>query len=207
MHNLENLDDNFFEENNIYKRKEKTNNLPIVFYYKIIFDEKESLEKGRLIFKNKAFIDINTGENDIKTFQVTDEFIERYKEQWKQFKNFATPLIKSDNENESLEDIYEKFPKIFEEYKKNIKNVIGYEGTLIEEINIFPLTKVTELKYYGYFYLEQILEIHGPNEIITQEMLEIARNWKKKQEENEVLKRQVLELSELVRKLTEKIKG
>lgn len=62
------------EQFDIDKREEKSKKLPIIFYHKIIFDEKESLEQKKLIFKNKPFIDIDTGENDIKTFPVKEEF-------------------------------------------------------------------------------------------------------------------------------------
>jgi hypothetical protein len=195
------------EQFDIDKREEKSKKLPIIFYHKIIFDEKESLEQKKLIFKNKPFIDIDTGENDIKTFPVKEEFKKRYKDQWDLFKNFIAPLIKTDNEIIDLQTIYTEYPEIYKKYKENVKNVVGYEGTLIEEINIYPLTKAIELKYYGYFYLEQILELTEENEIISKEMIEIAKKWKEKQEENEVLKKQVLELSNLVNQLTTRLQN
>ena len=195
------------EQFDIDKREINSRNLPIMFYHKILFDEKESAEKGKLVFKNKPFIDIDTGENDIKTFPVKDEFIKRYEKQWELFNKFIAPLITTNNEIVDLQTIAENYPKIYQQYKENVKNVVGYEGTLIEETNIFPLTKAIELKYYGYFYLEQILKLKESNDIISSEMIEIAKKWKEKQEENEVLKKQVLELSNLVNQLTTRLKN
>jgi hypothetical protein len=194
-------------EFDLTKRQEKSKNLPVLFYGQMIFDEKESLEKGVLTFKNIPFIDIDTGDNDIKTFPVNEEFKQRYNEQWKQFSKFIAPLIKTNtNEIVDLNTIFSKFPEAYKNYKENIKDVMG-DGTLIEELGIFPLTKVMELKYNGYFYIEQILKLKEANNIISLEMIRIARKWQEKQEENEILKKQVLELSNLVEKLTKRVQN
>ena len=199
--------DEFVKDNDVDKREEKSKTLPILFYHKMVFDEVESAEKGKMVFKNQPFIDIDTGDNDIKTFPVKEEFKKRYKSQWEQFNKFFAPLINSNNEVVDLQTISEKYPQVYENYKQNVKNVIGQDGTLIEELNIFPMTKAMELKYNGYFYIEQILELNEANDIISNEMIEIAKKWKEKQEENEVLKKQVLELSSLVNELTMRLKN
>lgn len=194
-------------EFDLTKRQEKSKNLPVLFYGQMIFDEKASLEKGTLIFKNIPFIDIDTGDNDIKTFPVNEEFKQRYNEQWKQFNKFIAPLIKTNtNEIVDLETIFNKFPEAYHNYKENVKDIIG-GGTLIEELGIYPLTKAMELKYNGYFLIEQILKLKEANNVVSKEMIEIARNWQRKQEENEILKKQVLELSNLVNILTKKVRN
>lgn len=192
-------------EFDLTKRQETSKNLPVLFYGQMIFDEKESLEKGVLTFKNMPFIDIDTGDNDIKTFPVNEEFKQRYNEQWKQFNKFIAPLIKTNtNEIVDLQTIFNKFPEAYKNYKENIKDVIG-NGTLIEELNIYPLSKALELKYNGYFLIEQILKLNEANNIVSKEMIEIARNWQQKQQENEILKKQILELSNLVNILTKRL--
>jgi hypothetical protein len=196
-------------EFDLTKREERSKTLPVLFFGQMIYDEKESLEKGRLIFKNKPFIEIETGGNsssDIKTFPVNEEFKQRYKKEWEKFNNFIAPLIKTNtNEIIDLNTIFKDFPQVFEEYKKNIKDTIG-DGTLIEEMGIYPLTKAIELKYYGYFFIEQILALKEANNIISKEMIEIAKKWQEKQQENEILKKQVVELSNLVNILTKRVK-
>ncbi len=195
--------------NSLTNREENSKKLPVLFYNQIIFDEKASKENKKLIFKNVPYIQIETGNetgSDIKTFPVNDEFKKRYREQWLAFNNFIDPLIKTyTNEVVDISTIKEEYPDVYNNYVKNIKEIADGK-TLIEELGIYPLTKAIELKYNGYFFIEQILNLKEENDIITTDMLNIAKKWKEKQEENVILKKQVLELTVIVKKMAEELK-
>ncbi|MDR1361364.1 MAG: hypothetical protein LBJ18_03640 [Rickettsiales bacterium] len=169
------------------KRIQKSRDIPAFFFVKPLYNSAKSLSAGRPIYDPVIMLQVDTGGTatvEIKEFAATPELKKLYSDAWKFFETYQAPQVRTGINDLEIEELAEQHPEIYREYIKNCKTATGISGTLIEELNIIPISVVQELKSIGVFYIEQIWDETVPTEIITREILDAAKRYKKLSEHN-----------------------
>lgn len=133
---------------------------PHRFIWRFQYDEGKSLSAGRPIYEPAIFVEVVSGqgtEYDVKYVRANEFHFRKFPVAWKQFKDNVAPEVDMGIYDPlTVHELKAQFPELYEKYCARVGKKTG--GTLLCEWNQCPAQLALELKHWGIFTVEDLVD-------------------------------------------------
>lgn len=147
---------------------------PHRFVWRYQYNEDKSLDAGRPIYDPVIFVEVISAEGevrDIKYVKANELHKRKFAEAWKRFReNIAPEIDIGVYDPLTVSELREMYPELYAKYRARVSKQTG--GTLLCEWNQCPAQFALELKHWGIFTVEDLIE--SEEQDIVPESLRLA---------------------------------